>query len=561
MNFRLPFLWFLLVSALCSSQVAPPQGPTFSAHGRVVEDPSGKPLRKVDVRFFRLSGEPNNEEHSTTTDADGSFEIDNLKPGRYRVVLDHVGYVPVEKHSRFGISLNLHSAEDAKALLLHMQAAAVITGKIVDNDGDPIPNASVQAMPPGPGRIRTVALGASASTNDLGEFRLSNLRPGKYLLMVTAIGRARVSRPVVPQKDSSKATFNYVPTFYPGTLDKTQAVALELHPGEETPVTFSPLESQTFSIRGTVAKPAGAMVVQLFLRAVEGPDTQQNTSVAEDGSFEFHELLPGMYAAYLIAMDTSAITEVQQGRTPQLQMIRLGHPLEITNANLVDVRLAPEAPGRVRGRFRMDKGQNIDWTQLGISLTPADFTSQLISSGMPSTFSVAQVKPDGSFDFPNVVAGEYRVNVTSNSPALQDYFTKSINLDGKDVADTGFTASGGSYTLDIVVGSQGGTIEGTVVDTKNNPVPDVTVISVPNTERRKRLDLFGHAMTDAQGHFRLRGLVPGEYTVLAWEEIDEDAQDPDVLKTYLDRGQQVKIGEGATRSISVKVIPAGDDTP
>jgi protocatechuate 3,4-dioxygenase beta subunit len=526
----------------------------------VVEDPAGKPLRKVDVHFM-LHGEPNNDEHSTTTDAEGAFEIENLKPGRYRVILDRVGYVPVEKRSRFGINLTLSSAEDAKGLVLHMQAAAVITGKIVDKDGDPIPNASVQAMPPGPGRFRMAAFGAFGNTNDLGEFRLANLRPGKYVLMVTAIARPRPPKPADPQKDSSQATFNYAATFYPGTLDKAQALALELHPGDETPVTFSPLESQTFSIRGTVAKPAGAMVAQVFLRALDGSDAQQNTSVAEDGSFEFHDLLPGVYLPYLIAMDASVMTEVQQGHTPQMQIMRLGRPLEITNANLEGVRWAPEAPGRVRGRFRLDKGQKIDWTQLGVSLTPMDLSSQFMSSGMPSGFSMAPVKPDGSFDFPNVVAGDYRVGVTSNAPALQDYFTKSVNLDGKDMADSGFTVSGGSYALDVVVGSEGGTIEGTVVDTKSNPVPDVTVISTPNGERRKRFDLFGRATTDAQGHFRLRGLVPGEYTVLAWEEVDEDTQDPEVLKAYQDRGQQVQIGEGATKSISLKVIPAGDDIP
>lgn len=560
MSFRLSSLLLLSLSALCFSQVAPPQTPaTFSAQGRVVEDPGGKPLRKVDVRFM-LYGDPNNEGHDTTTDAEGAFEIEDLKPGRYRVILDRPGYVPIERRSRFGVNLNLRSAGDAKELVLHMQAAAVITGKIVDNDGDPIPNASVEAMPPGPGRARMANSSGFGNTNDLGEFRIANLAPGKYVLMVTATGRARSSKPADPQRDSSKATLNYVPTYYPATLDKAQAVALELHPGDETPVTFSPLESPTFSIRGTVAKPAGAMIAQIFLRALDSRGMQQNASVAEDGSFEFHELLPGVYTAYLVAIDASVITEVQQGRPPQMQMIRLGRPLEVTNANLEGVRLAAEAPGRVRGRFRMDMGQKIDWTQLGVMLSPADFSSQSIIPEMPG-FSRAQVKPDGSFDFPNVVAGEYRVAVTSNSPALQDYFTKSVNLDGKDVADSGFSVSGGSYALEVVVGSEGGTIEGMVVDTKGNPVPDITVVSAPNGERRKRFDLFGRATTDAQGHFRLRGLVPGEYTVLAWEEMGEDFQDPEVLKAYQDRGQQVQVGVGATKSISVKVIAADDDGP
>lgn len=558
LRLRLPS--FLLLSALCSSQIAPSQTPaTFSAHGRVVDDPGGKPLRKVGVQFT-LHGEPNNDEHSTMTDAEGVFEVENLKPGRYRVLLDRAGYVPLEKRSWFGVNMNLRSAEDAKNLVLHMQAAAVITGKIVDSDGDPIPNASVEAMPPGPGRSRMAGFAGFGNTNDLGEFRISNLRPGKYVLMVTATGRARLSKPADPQKDSSKTSLNYVPTYYPATLDKSQAVVLELHPGDETPVSFTPLQSQTFSIRGTVAKPAGAMMVQILLRPQDGGEMQQNTSVAEDGPFEFHDLLPGVYTAYLMAMDASVMADLQQGRAPQMQMMRLGRPLEITNANLEGVRLAPESPGRVRGRFRMDNGQKIDWTQLGLMLTPVDFSSQFMTSEMSSGFSMARANADGSFDFPNVVAGEYRMAVTSNSPALQDYFTKAVNLDGKDVGDTGFSVSGGSYALEVVVGSEGGTIEGTVVDAKGNPVPDATVLGVPAGERGKRFDLFGRATTDDRGRFRLRGLIPAEYTVLAWEEMDEDTQDPEVLKSYQDRGQLVQVGEGATKSITVKVIPASDDT-
>jgi carboxypeptidase family protein len=129
LRLRLPS--FLLLSALCSSQVAPSQTPaTFSAHGRVVDDPGGKPLRKVGAQFT-LHREPNNDEPSTMTDAEGVFEVENLKPGRYRVLLDRAGYVPLERRSWFGVNLNLRSAEGAKNLVLHMQAAAVITGKLL----------------------------------------------------------------------------------------------------------------------------------------------------------------------------------------------------------------------------------------------------------------------------------------------------------------------------------------------------------------------------------------------------------------------------------------------
>jgi protocatechuate 3,4-dioxygenase beta subunit len=58
------------------------------------------------------------------------------------------------------------------------------------------------------------------------------------------------------------------------------------------------------------------------------------------------------------------------------------------------------------------------------------------------------------------------------------------------------------------------------VDANGHPTPEAVAVAAPSGERRKRFDVFGQYTSDAQGHFRLRGLIPGEYTVLAWEEID-----------------------------------------
>jgi hypothetical protein len=67
----------------------------------------------------------------------------------------------------------------------------VIAGKIVDIDGDPMANVSISATMTG-----TVARGAERSrldygmTNDRGEYRIADLRPGKYLISATPSQRA-----------------------------------------------------------------------------------------------------------------------------------------------------------------------------------------------------------------------------------------------------------------------------------------------------------------------------------------------------------------------------------
>jgi hypothetical protein len=121
--------------------------------------------------------------------------------------------------------------------------------------------------------------------------------------------------------------------------------------------------------------------------------------------------------------------------------------------------------------------------------------------------------------------------------------------------------SGGTYSLDVVVSAEGATIEGTVVDEKGKPVSDATVVAAPDGERRKRLDVWGQDTTDAQGHFRLRGLISGDYTVLAWEDPEGNVRDPEFVRSFQDRGAKVQLEDGARKNISVTVIPALEETP
>ena len=559
MHYRLTLLLCVLLSCWCAAQTSSPDKPVgFTVQGRVLQDPGGQPLRKVDIQLNPRDAQKG-EQYSATTDAEGKFKLENVLPGRYGVILERLGFVQPGRRSRFGTPLELKSGDDGKDVVLRMQAAGVITGKIVDSDGDPVPNVTVQAARAGSRTARDTHDAGYGSTNDLGEYRIAGLRPGGYLITATPLEHLR---PKPKAKDPSAVEVSYVRTYYPGTTDKSQAVPLDLHPGDETPVSLTLLSSPTFVIRGTVAKPPGARVAQMMLRTGDNREMQPNQSPqGEDGAFEFRGLLPGSYSAYLITVDISTLQN-EQRNVPQMQVVRLGQNLEITNANLEGLHLVPDAAGQIRGQFHLEKGKKIDWTQLAVVLTPNDSSSSELSiESLQAGLTVARVKSDGSFEMKTVPAGTYRLAITSNSSDLRDYFTKAVTLDGRDVADSGFAVSGGTYSLDVVVSAAGATIEGTVVDTNGQPVPGATVVGAPNGESRKRFDLFGQEASDAQGHFTLRGLNPGEYTVMAWEELEDNARDPEFVKLYEDRGEKVQLDEGVKKNVVVKVISATDESP
>lgn len=131
-------------------------------------------------------------------------------------------------------------------------------------------------------------------------------------------------------------------------------------------------------------------------------------------------------------------------------------------------------------------------------------------------------------------------------------------LNGQEVGDSGFEVNSAT-DLEVVISANGATIEGTVVDEKGNPVSSATVVDVPDSDRRLRPDLYQQDTTDERGHFSLRGLNPGSYTVLAFDDLEDSPQDPEFLTSYGSKGEKVAADEGTDKRIVLKLIPARSD--
>jgi hypothetical protein len=60
----------------------------------------------------------------------------------------------------------------------------------------------------------------------------------------------------------------------------------------------------------------------------------------------------------------------------------------------------------------------------------------------------------------------------------------------------------------------------------------------------------------------MRSVAPGDYTLFAWERIENGAyMDPDFLGQFEDRGQAVHVEDGGHVSVQLDTIPASETTP
>ena len=102
-------------------------------------------------------------------------------------------------------------------------------------------------------------------------------------------------------------------------------------------------------------------------------------------------------------------------------------------------------------------------------------------------------------------------------------------------------------------------VTGTVLDPNTQKAaPTMMVVLIPQEkERRDHEAFYQTATSDLSGQFRFKSVVPGEYRVYAWEEVEYSAwMDPEFMKPLESRGEAVSVTEGGRQAVQVNLIAA-----
>jgi len=532
-----------------------------SLEGKVLREPAGEPLKKAIVE---LIGENQDEggNYTATSDQDGHFKVAGIHPGRYRLFVERTGYIEVDAKLRRseGTVLSLEAGQELKDQALHMLAAAILTGRVVDEDGDPMPNVDVTVLRRkfSSGRFKFEPNGSS-QTNDVGEYRIGGLLAGKYYVSASPLPNFQSLVPAQKSSDD-RATIQpdmaYVTTYYPNTPDRTQAAALELQAGDDLPLDFSLARVRAVRIRGSVAGLAPGTKAVVLLRGRDSNSMYNTSEVDQDGKFEIQHVPPG---AYTVMAMTVMADRPQVARST----------VEVNDADVDGVRLAPLAGATVRGKVRLaGNGRKADASLLVVYLRRTQGEDEVsegatfTDDGTVASPGMGRVKADRSFELKNVPPGVYELEVSGDSKGISDCFVESVVAGPNDVATSGLDVAGGTISVEVTVSSGAGAVDGMVADDKNQPVANAAVVAVPEAKYRKRESHYAKVATDQHGHFSMHGLRPGEYTLFAWENLEgDDYFDPEYLKKYQGRETAIRLDKGGRQNLSLKVIPAASDQP
>jgi hypothetical protein len=154
----------------------------------------------------------------------------------------------------------------------------------------------------------------------------------------------------------------------------------------------------------------------------------------------------------------------------------------------------------------------------------------------------------------DVMPGRYRFAVAGPTPAS---FIRTARIGGFDVLNSGFTIDGIAISnVEIVVSLRSAILVAGVVNDRQQPVPNATVAIVPDFPRQERFELYQSVKSDASGLAKIDGIVPGNYRVYVWEDIEPGAfRDPEVVRRYQAYARPVSFGESAVESVRVHPIP------
>jgi hypothetical protein len=467
-----------------------------------------------DVEIFANRGTPN--QGHAVTDANGKFVLKDLPPGSYRIAAsapDTSGRIG------FGPSLTrqvvLLPGQELESFDFHLVLLAQISGRVLDQNKEPVPDASVFLVVREyvSGVLRAVFAGG-ATTDDQGEYHLGRVQPGRTYEVIAKTRNFNLPAISDAPADPKLRRPALTPTFYPNSRSVEGAQSLVLRSGEvRENVDIRLTKTPSFCLEGVVEGGTGSGGLRFEIAEAQPTSgssgnggfymSQPNGRVGAEGKIRICGLHPGDYELAALEYKTAGNGLAFFGAAP----------VTITDRDLQNVHVVAGPPVPLKGQVVWDgpaPAQPLD-TKINMQLQALSRTERgFLKLDIPSDFALegGLLIDEFSLRFDGVPKGVYIKDVSYGGRSIR---YEPLRL-GTAMGDAG---------LRIALSQDGGSITAQVADKDGNPVPDCTVVlmpaSAPNEAALSVAMITGKS--DLRGTWSPPVMAPGKYYAVATNDM------------------------------------------
>ncbi|HLY20016.1 MAG TPA: carboxypeptidase-like regulatory domain-containing protein [Bryobacteraceae bacterium] len=520
MRSRSPVRILLLVGLLAGGA----QAAGYRVSGVVVNAATQAPVAGARITIAPI--ERREERLPFVTGQDGRFLFAGIPQGKYELMAQRRGFLTAIYGARPNLSMALVTGpgRNTDSLVLPLSPPAIISGRVMDDGGDPIGQANVQLLSATieSGR-RRLATAAIKTTDDTGEYRFAGLPAGSYYL--AASGYPWYAKFNQTHGDShSLSHLGYGIRYYPNVSDPAAAAPILLKAGEDANADFALPTVPAVTVAVAVER-SEDIEKQFTLTAAGLPGNQvllrRGTEAGDQ--YAFWGVPPGHYT---VRVQSSDSTHSWYARQP----VDVGATDTEVSVTLLDA-------SSLTGTVALEGGGHLP-----------DSLSVLLHDAEDSGIQSAPVGAGGRFSIPAMLPQHCRV--TLKGP--DEYYLRGWSVAGaRRQGDTLDIPGAAAVRLQLFAAQATGRIDGTVAQ-DGHAIPGALVVladqSKPENSRA--------VQSDSDGSYEFRGLPPGSYALFAVPDgADLEYADPAAIRPYLGSARKVRVSAGGAYTAHLE-LPA-----
>jgi protocatechuate 3,4-dioxygenase beta subunit len=507
-----------------SSPQSQSPGATLRIAGTIGNAIGGNPLARARVTIADARNRQNVQ--SMITSEDGRFEFKQLSPGKYSLQGAKRGFIPAfyDEHEGFSTAIVTGVGLDTENLVLRLAPSAVLSGKILDELGDPVREATVslyrEDRQVGVGRINKFRV---VNTDDQGTYEFAHLDAGSYFISATAkpwyalhpVSSHQPGTENLPTLIDQSLDAAYPTTYYGDSTEPDDATPIPIRGGDhlQADIHLHPVPALHLIFHIPENGNHNFTMPLLQKPSFDGVEDIEHNGIQQvsPGEFEITGVAPGRYSVRMPGTG-------QGDQDNEVDLTTNGQEVDMPTAQhtstvkaTIQVLGEAELPPQIELALRNSKMRIVAWREMDAkgdvefqNLAPGKY--DVLAGSRPKAYSVVQMSSDGS-----VTAG-HTLNVTAGAS-----MTVALSLAGGAVNVEGFAKRAAKATSGAMV------------------------VLVPKDPEANR-ELFRRDQSDQDGSFLLRSIIPGSYTIVAIENgWDLDWSRPGVIAHYANHGQTITV--------------------